>query len=369
MKDKISLKELIELFTIRTIYDLNCEKEVPKLKFVFKEEDRSLFETVMKYPYKEEGWTSVNIEPADIEKVMESADYTCEIVNVPDALSFKYLTDITNSQLKLYETFNEPRIAREHCMYIMRRLWLRMGPNDLNDIERFLDKQLKFVRDDTLDDYRFNQTIIVYYGYPIKAKVEANRSWDESTRRMTFKIEEDSERYHSLPSILYDICEDTCYIYAIQKEKSIDNNRIPKIERLLYKLNKDVNNPTVHPSKVLSLKLFIDLLKENNINTIVVPTLQVLSYSYHEILSNKVKKKQRENEWDELWYKNVVDKQDLISESKTEKLIDTVNRVISIDDDLYLINDIDISDELIIKINNNEKNKIKQKNIDNSTFV
>ena len=290
MKNKIDIRETIELFINRTVNDLNSNEEVPRLKFVFNEKDREIFETVMKYPYKEDGWTTPSIKQKDIDKVMAPADYTCDFINVPDALIFfKYLTDITNSQLRLYEEFNEPRIAREHCMCIMKRLWLRMGPNDFNNIEGFLDRELKFVRDEILNEYRFETSITDYYGYPVKAEIKANRSWDESTRRMTFKIEQDSKNYYTLPSVLYDIYDNTCYIYAIQNERSIKSNRITKIERLLYRLNKDVENPTVHPSKVLSLILFINVLKEKDIKTIKVPTLQVLSYSYHEILSNNLK--------------------------------------------------------------------------------
>lgn len=68
--------------------------------------------------------------------------------------------------------------------------------------------------------------------------------------------------------------------------------------------------------------------------------------------------KQRAYDQDLKWYNHVVDKYDLISGLKTENLINLIYRLLEQDKQLELINDIDISDVLDIKINNKVKKKI-----------
>ena len=78
-----------------------------------------------------------------------------------------------------------------------------------------------------------------------------NRLWDESTRSMHFTIKDADKRY-ALPRVLYDIDNNgVCYVYAIQKSKSEGADK--SIERKLYKINKGIESPNVHPSKVYAL--------------------------------------------------------------------------------------------------------------------
>ena len=133
-------------------------------------------------------------------------------------------------------------------------------------------------------------------------------------------------------------------------------------------MNKNIDNPSVHPSKVYALMLFIDQLKNKGISKIIVPSMQVLSYRYHELLSekakndlNKVKKQIEENPNNTYfykkfqsfkeWYDRVYNKQDKISYLKTEELINLLYRIIEQNQSIEITNDINIQgDNLNVRI-------------------
>lgn len=392
MNNIVTFEETIKLFLTKCIDDImNEANEIPKFNIIFKDEAFNLFYNIMNNNAEQSFIKNIRIE--DIEKLKNQNDENCPTIYVKNHIKFfEYLTEITNNLAILSNKYGENINIKKFHIQTMETIWLRMGINDFNNVENFLLKQLEFIKNDLFEDYIFNRHIDKFYNYNVFAKNTIGIFWDESTKIMKFKIEtEDS--HHSLPRIYYDIIDDTCYIYAIQSD--YEKNRITKIERLLYKLNKNIKNPNIHPNMVYSMKLFINLLKQNGINIIKVPTLQVLSYRFHELLSIKEKEsfskkwnketlkelqelkkyleekakytknrlsyiletKIKEYEKDKNWYNRVVDKEDIISELKTENLINLIYRIIEEDDSLTLTNDIDIDDTLTIKI----KNKIKQK--------
>ena len=375
-ENKVEFKEIIEIFINRTISDLNSEREVPKINIVFKEEAFDLFYYVMNNPFQNDEELIPNLNEKDIQTLKKQNDINCPTIYVKDHMKFfHYLTEIVNNQTKLYTRYKDYRDARALSIKLMKIIWLRMGVSDFNNVEEFLKKQLEFIKNDIFNNYRNELTIENFQGYNITAQAKINKLYDETPLGMFFKIyDKDNKSYHSLPHIFYGIENDTCYIYAVQNDRN--RIKIPKIERLLYKLNKGIENPNVHPSMVLSIMLFINILKENGITKIKIPTLQVLSYKYHEILSNN-EKTEFHKKWDELtlnslkyfseseqedilndyeieksWYDKIVDKEDVISKLKTENLINLIYRIVENDDSLNLINDIDIDDSLIVKIKN-----------------
>lgn len=375
-ENKVDFKEIVELFVNNTIYYLQFEKEMPKINFIFKEEAFSFFYDVMNNPYQEENSWTPNITNKDIE-LLKSQNYPdSPTIYIKDhILFFKLLTDIINNYVILYKKHNDFRSARSFAIKFLKRIWLRLGPTDFNNIEDFLKTQLNFLTNDIFENLKDEIIIDNYYGLNVTAKNTIGYSWDEAPLKMKFKIyDENNKEYHSLPHIFYGIENNTCYIYAVQNDR--DKHTIPRINRLLYKLNKDIENPNAHPSMVYSINLFINLLKEYGINKIKIPTLQVLSYDYHKILSDETKisfeKKYNKNFFNDLkyfsehtqqykleqyekakeWYNHTVDKEDTISKLKTENLINLVYRIIETDEDLNLISDIDIDNSLIIKISN-----------------
>lgn len=366
MNREINFKETVELFVNTIIYDIVNEVEIPRINFIFNSDAYNLFYDIMKNPFElKKGWTP-DIKEEDINFLKNSIDYKYPSIYIKDHIKFfTYLTDITNSSIKLYNKYNESKLSRQHLMHILRRIWLRMSPSDFNNIEEFLKRQLLFIKTDIFEELKFKSckdenTIDIFNNNKINATNSINRTWDESTKSMIFRIKTDNIE-HTLPNILYDIIENTCYIYALQNEAKSNKNK--EIEKQIYKIYRGNSQP----NKVYALKLFISMLKEKGIKNIKVPTLQVLDYDYHKILSKKEKesfenlwtKKSIENldhweqmqyEKDLLWYNHIVDKEDIISKIKTEDLINLIYRIVKEDNDLDITNDIDISDTLDIKI-------------------
>lgn len=198
-------------------------------------------------------------------------------------------------------------------------------------------------------------------------KLEETRTWDESTRKAMLWIGNDEDKTHSLPQIYYDIClegeQKVCYISAVQNELS--RKKIPKVERLLYKLNKDIEEENVHPNRLYAMKIFLEILKEHKIRNIRIPILHVLNYRYHELLSKehkeafeqkwakdrieefeslngwRLKRTLEEYQTDQINCNRFIDKQDLISKLKTENLIHLMLECTNQDPSLVLRNDVD----------------------------
>lgn len=351
----IDFKELIELFILRTLPSIKSEKEIPNINFIFDTNSIELFNYVMKHPFrKKDVWTEdITSKDLEITKEVNNMNPNSNTIIIDDGVSFfDYLTSIVNEHLKLFREYEYTLMTRSTTMSLLTRIWLRMDDNDFNDVISFLRKELDFYKDRTLDKYRTETYISSYEGIDSYAECNINESWDETTRSMNFRLENSGES-HTISRILYDIRSENgikvCYIYGVQNNLfNITNKRI---ERKLYKLNKGIDNPKVHPNQLYSLILFLEILKKEGITTIKVPKNQTLSYGYHKILSNnersnfkakwpteKVRKiyssddedsvsKRHEYELDKEWFKHIVDKEDTIERLKTDKLFELLRRL------------------------------------------
>lgn len=383
--NKVSFKETVELFIYKTIPQIREESEIPNCNFIFPQDAYLLFESVKNNPFiSRDGWTP-NITDTDLDRIKLENNQNKNIptILVKDTYTFfNTLKEITNSLLRLYNVYGEHFIPRALHILVLKRIWLRMGPNDFNNVEEFLKKQLEFIENDMFDKYKFEEKYTELKEYEVIIKSNLNRTWDESPRNIGFSIKDKEGNIHSLPHIHYGISEDnTCYIYAIQNE--LKPSKIKKVERLLYHLNEGIEEPKNHPNQVYSLLLFLDLLKSHGITKIKVPTLQVLSYGYHELLSATTKEKFARN-WDQdnidllnyltgerlkyklesykrdlVWYNKVVEKQDSISKQKTENLINLFYRMECHIQDFIIRNDFDVQGDYLDIIIGNEKSLSK----------
>ena len=364
--EKIEFKEIVELFLNTTIHQIKFESEVPNINFLFKEDGIELFKNVIENPFVKKGYWTPNASETDLDLLMRQ-DEDVITISVNDAyLFFELLKEIVNSQIKLDDYYNIKSFSRNIAMKIMRRIWLRMGIEDISNVELFLKRQLEFTNSLTFDTYDFKK-VGSFYDYDVLMKTMVNATYDESTRSMIFYIKGNTGVYE-LPSILYDVdSENRCYIYGVQNSIS-KLNKDKKIERKMYKINKGIENPNVHPSKVYAMLYFISELEKQGITKIIVPSMQVLNYRYHELLSIKAKKDLIEIQEkliqfpnDEMlkenyflikkWYERLHEKEDLISYLKTEELFNLLYRMLEHNPNLEVLNDPNIEgDSLNIKI-------------------
>ncbi len=361
----IEFRELVELFLYISFRQIKSEKETPNINFKFNEDGFTLFRSIVEKPFIKKGSWTPDATQSDIDFILSHSNDDVPTIYINDSIKFfEYLTNIINSLIELNAQYEITLSARNSAMNVLRRIWLRMGIEDLANIEFFLEKQLQFTRNRLLD----TPSIVKIYSFDnseIFMKSEVNPTWDETTRSMIFTIKRNDSTYE-LPHILYDIDDEgICYIYAVQSSK---NKKDKKIERELYKLNKNIENPNVHPSKVYAMIIFINELKKKGISKIRIPSMQVLSYRYHELLSKQAKESlekaktelerfpddeyvRKKYEHAKQWYRVAFEKQDKINYLKTEELINLAYRITEHDPNMEIINEVNIQgDYLGIKI-------------------
>lgn len=384
-KEYVEFKEVVELFTYTTAHDMKNESDIPKVNIIFPKSTFKLFRYVQENPFTKDGYLIPNISDEDIENLKpenQNMEGIPTIIVKNPVLFFELLTDITNAWLDQKEKYYGYGSGRALFIKNIKRLWLRMSPSDFTNVEEFLRLQLNFLTSTTFDEYiKTDKGVGEYEEYKIESSKECNDSWCETNDKMKFSLYDDAKNYHELPSIYFatetENDKTTCYIYAIQN--GYDKKVNKKISRSLYKLNRGVENPNVHPSQVLALKTFIEMLSSIGITEIKIPLLQVLSHPYHELLSRQAitsfpKKwpeekvcelysnpdrneyRTKEYEWDKTWYNHVVDRADAIEKAKTENLYNIFYRVAEQFDLIEIRNDSFIEDEYLnIRIKNVKK--------------
>lgn len=363
----IEFREIIELFLNTSIHEIKSESEVPKINFKFADESIPLLKDIVDNPFVKKGSWTPNASQEDID-FLTHIDEDVITINVKDGYKFfELLQEITNSLIKLRNYYEIKSNPRSTAMSVMRRIWLRMGINDVNNIELFLEKQLQFINNMTFDNNTTNyEKVDRFFEYDVLMTTTVNEIYDESTRSMIILIK-GNEKVYELPRILYDIdAEGICYVFGVQNASSKYKDK--SIERKLYKINKNVENANVHPSKVYAMLFFINELKKKGIFKIIVPSMQVLNYRYHELLGEKAKEDLeqiivkineypreknfiRKYEQIKDWYDRVYQKQDKISYLKTEELFNLIYRIIEHDHSVEVVNDVNIQgDSLNIRI-------------------
>lgn len=395
-QDTVYFQELVELFVSVTVPDIMDEYEVPRVNFIFSDEAISWLRNLLKNPFKKEGYDTQNMTEDDINRLCRENqnDSNCPTIVVKDyKLFFQLLTDIVNEQIDLYFEYRKGMGARRAALLLLRRLWLRMNVEDFNDVELFLEKQLEFLKNREFDNPFDENSLGIFDRYFVFYGVELCETWCESTRRMYFRIYDGLEEHHDLPNVYYDICEENgekvCYVSAVQCQKY--DKRIKSIERKLYKLNKNIPDSKVHPNFLMAMKLFYEVLRKYNISHIKVPIIQVLSYRYHELLSEQEREifekkwtekqlkylyslrdsacwqKQekfeglmKEYEYDRISYDRFVDKEDFISKNKIEGLINLFTSMTYLDD-MMAINTEPFIDASYLDISLDDERKLDSK--------
>lgn len=256
-------------------------------------------------------------------------------------------------------------VLSNYCQYI----WQRMKPEDFNDPEKFLEKQNQMLKDNVLARYDRETCLGSIQSLDANILCVKNifgESCDECNKQLEITIydkkyydEEDSFNKPKcvLPLIRYGVYEKDgkkiCYIGSIQRrienlkdeEYSKQTNINKTINRKKFKVNDEVpidNIEKVEPMNVLALSIFIDIMNKEGITDFEIPSLYVLDYEFHEKRSKEIGEEFKKN-WDkkEVQEKNMnaylqaleykkrnYQKEDIISEIKTERIIKNFERML-----------------------------------------
>ena len=349
-------------------------KKLPKIKFVFNEDALAMYLSTV--PKRDNSYT--RLLTSYIKKSLEDYDTEYKVRVTNAKLFFQKLTTLVNLHAKVYQKYNADFSSDAEIEEYLKYLWLRMTPQDFLDVQKFLDREISYLmNEEYFDNLLYYQgirlsSVVVgeYEGYTITAFKDMNNHYFETDLCLRYVLyDKERKKSYNLPMIHYGIetlnDKPVCHIYALQKCSYAEQDN--KIGRSLYKLNSGINEPLNHPSFVLSLNLFMNLLRENNIEDIEVPLLEVLNYGYHEKIGESEKEKFRikwedstpEDDFDKEIYEEdlkilnrTADKQDSISKAKVENLTNLFLRYQEQYDDIS----ISVEDFLLkIKIKNMNK--------------
>jgi len=368
-KLKPTLENVSTKFITYTMPTILFSDEFPNFKFEFREDkaiafvERVLQDYISRYSNYDDC-----TQPA--QKVLESikqksnGNETKPVMIINNYKQFfELLRQYYEKDIQLFfERTGFPTFQVYELENSLEQIWLRATPEDFNNPERFLKRQVDMIRSNTFEKYRKE----TYLGglrslddNILCVKDVIARTWDESAREMEIIIYDKryydgpefvySSRYE-LPVIRYGICKENgqnvCYIGSIQN-KTDDYRQSElkkKVNRKKYKINEGVpkeETTQVEPKNILALSVFVSLLNREDITEIKIPGMYVLDYEYHEKRNKKLlaefekdwpdfkREQYPENYQRDLYYfQKGYNKEDLISEIKTERLLLTSRRLL-----------------------------------------
>lgn len=363
---KPTFENVTREFITETLYKILFDKYIPNFKFEFREDEAINFiENVLRdyseqYDFYKE--KSQKILQAIKQKSDKNTTTPVMVVNNYKKF-FELLRQFYEKDIELYflrtGMSGFPRYEKDNCF---EQIWLRATPDDFNNPEEFLKKQVDMINDSTFEKYDEETClgkIKFLDDHILCVRNCIARTWDENSREIEMTISDKDDYYHkdafnrqsyTLPVIRYGIYEKdgkkVCFIGSIQdksdsyKETSLSK----KVNRKRYKANEGISEEDtyhVEPKNILALSIFINLLSKEGITEIEVPSLYVLDYEYHKKRNGSILADFK-IEWTEedikkypdlykracYYFERSYKKQDLISEIKTERLLLTFRRLL-----------------------------------------
>lgn len=171
----------------------------------------------------------------------------------------------------VYKMINLYNLNEFEIKKVLILLWSNITSSEMLNIEDYIDKYISFIDNDFLLNKSGSKYIsnlgMLNYSFDIQSYMQ------ETPYCFNAYIKSNNDYYY-LPRISYGIIGDKCYIYAIQnKQKNDKNDYNNLVRKRLNKLNSGINKyRNVEPSSLLSLILFISILKKYNINRFEVVT-------------------------------------------------------------------------------------------------
>ena len=353
-------------FITETLYKLLFSEELPNFRFDFRENEAIEFiENILKnysdkYDFYKE--KSQKILQTIRQKSEGNSETPVMIVNDYKQF-FELLRQLYEKQIELFfsriEMSGFPRYEKNN---FFEQIWLRATPDDFNNPEDFLKKQVQMVNDNTFQKYDKETCLgaIEFLDNNILCvKNGIARTWDENSRKFEIKIYDKNyydnkelfnRPHYEFPVIRYGIYEKDgkkiCSIGSIQdKSNSYEKSELDKkMDRKRYKANEgiaDEDTYQIEPKNLLALSIFINLLHKEGITEIEVPSLYTLDYEYHIKRNKKIllefdkywtedemEKDPEQYKKDKYYFERNFGKEDLISEIKTERLFLTFRRLL-----------------------------------------
>lgn len=204
---------------------------------------------------------------------------------------------------------------RNHQKILIAYLFVNATTDDFLNPCAMLETKIAFLQDKKLSQINHKINLEQIPNSHLKITSSLDSIQMETPYKLTLSITDGNDTYQ-LPSISYGISHNKCYIYSVLNPKQeINTPYQKKIKRLLYKINESVpeENLYVSPSAVLSLSIFVKLLKLNNIKNIKVIPYLPLRYLSRDLFA-------KDNE-------ELVARNDFIQTNATNKFLDNFFRL------------------------------------------
>ena len=278
-------------------------------------------------------------------KIGEDNNIPTLIIN-NEPLFKKVLNEYIDEARSFYlpDYFNETGVNNDEIdKYLFSMLWSNATVDDFTNPIPFIKRRINFIKDKTFDE--FNQKKIIgdkkIFDYNVSLINQKKGLLNETPKSLLFTLEKDGYTY-KLPRIFYGIENETCYIYAIQKDRNTDDiNKSNKenykfLNRVFYKINsgynkseeeKEIDDITdITPSFIIVLTLFVSLLNKYNINKLVVNDYLPIRY-INKVLQAKSIIKNMNAEGDSELLKDEENKINSIQYNLTNKFIRNFKRL------------------------------------------
>ena len=211
-----------------------------------------------------------------------------ELIKKLDLYIRTYLKN--TSTLPLFQKEKEKNLIK----YLVSHIFIYAENKDFKNPIELIETKINFLNDNTFKDY--NKT---FEGFISNTKLNIKSTVDEITLKKMYINLSNNDDIFNFPTITYAITNDECYIYKIEEYELTNSAFEKKVLKELTKINKNINKELLvcSPQTLVSILIFIKLLKDNNIKKLQVVTYLPVKYNMCNFEINDLKKelKQLEN--------------------------------------------------------------------------
>lgn len=263
---------------------------------------------------------NTNIEGNLISNPQEKEYLPC--LSIKDVNTFNiYLQDYVKEAIRFYY---DNDFSHDNIKSVISYLIANLTDIELSDSIKAIITRTNMLREKVEED-TVNTSFL---GYDCEIEIKKLKPFLETPYSYNIKIKDKEEQY-DLPSIMFAIENDTCYIYAIQNKKTSDTKLRKKLNRVFYKFNSNVqdkfdsenfNITDVTMSFMASSLVFLNYLNSIGISSINVKVNMPIRYNNHFSSNNRRLEYQKKTLSEEKYkeYETKIEKQ---NESYKENIV------------------------------------------------
>lgn len=213
-------------------------------------------------------------------------------MRIPDLSRFSILLMEYIDAVNEFNERNDAELKKyQNISYIFNIMLFNLASSDGEDLNRFLETRIQFLKDRNLDEYSEPTTVYEHEDVTIYAERKVEEFGLETPYIMVFTMTSKGKTYN-LPLIRYAVdANGVCYIYAIQmgRHRSCDTYD-PDYKSIVNGVNQGLKEfRNVSPSFTLTFAIFLRMLVENDIKKIVIPDFLFNRYRKYYRANTEVK--------------------------------------------------------------------------------